>query len=281
MEFITIPQEASAWGARQRSKNRSVGFVPTMGALHKGHMSLINRAKQDCGSVVCSVFVNPLQFNNPEDLAKYPRQVAHDRAMLERAGCDAVFVPVAEELYAGRSTRTFDLGGLDFKLEGASRPGHFQGVANVIERLFHFVRPDAAFFGEKDRQQLAVIRRLTAGERWPVRIVGCPTLRESNGLAMSSRNQRLSPEERELASVLFRALSTVQEVAFKTTAEEARQAGLALLAREPVVRLDHLEIVDSMTLDPLADWGERTDAVCVVAAFIGPVRLIDNITLRR
>lgn len=252
-----------------------------MGALHKGHMSLINRAKQECGSVVCSVFVNPLQFNNPDDLAKYPRQLDKDRAMLEETGCDAVFVPVADHLYTGHSPRTFDLGGLDSKLEGASRPGHFQGVANVIERLFHFIRPDAAFFGEKDRQQLAVIRTLTAGERWPVRIVGCPTLRETNGLAMSSRNQRLTAEEREKASVLFRAMVRVQEQSFKVPVQDARGAGLAVLGEVPEVRLDHLEVVDSTTLDPLQDWGDRTEAVCVVAAFIGPVRLIDNITLRR
>lgn len=252
-----------------------------MGALHEGHMSLINRAKQECGSVVCSVFVNPLQFNNPEDLAKYPRQLDKDRTMLEEAGCDAVFVPLADHLYAGHSPRTFDLEGLDSKLEGASRPGHFQGVANVIERLFHFVRPDAAFFGEKDRQQLAVIRTLTAGERWPVRIVGCPTLRETNGLAMSSRNQRLTAEEREKASVLFRALACVLDRSFKVPVEQARVAGLAVLDEVPEVRLDHLEIVDSTTLDLLQDWGERTEAVCVVAASIGPVRLIDNITLRR
>ena len=252
-----------------------------MGALHDGHMSLVSRAKEEGGRVICSVFVNPLQFNNPEDLAKYPRQLDKDRAMLEETGCDAVFVPVADHLYAGHSPRTFDLGGLDSKLEGASRPGHFQGVANVIERLFHFVRPDAAYFGEKDRQQLAVIRTLTAGERWPVRIVGCPTLREPNGLAMSSRNQRLSLEEREQAAVLFRALTRVQQASFTSTFEEAKQAGMDELASEPAVRLDHLEIVDSITLDPLLGWGDRTEAVCVVAAFIGPVRLIDNITLRR
>lgn len=252
-----------------------------MGALHDGHISLINKAKEECASVICSVFVNPLQFNNPEDLANYPRQLERDERLLEQAGCDAVFVPGTEQLYAGHLPREFDLDGLDRKLEGASRPGHFQGVANVIERFFHFIRPDAAFFGEKDRQQLAVIRRLTAGERWPVRIVGCPTLREPSGLAMSSRNQRLSPEERERASVLFRALSRVQQVSFHRAVAEARQAGLAVLAHEPAMRLDHLEIVDSMTLDPLFDWGDRTEAVCVVAAFIGPVRLIDNITLRR
>lgn len=252
-----------------------------MGALHDGHISLISRAKEECGAVICSIFVNPLQFNNPEDLANYPRQLDRDHVLLEQAGCDALFVPATELLYGGRVPRVFNLDGLDSKLEGASRPGHFQGVANVIERFFHFVRPDAALFGEKDRQQLAVIRKLTAGERWPVRIVGCPTLREPTGLAMSSRNQRLSPEERERASVLFRALSRVQQVSFQWAVGEARQAGLAVLDQEPALRLDHLEIVDSMTLEPLLDWGDRTEAVCVVAAFIGPVRLIDNITLRR
>lgn len=252
-----------------------------MGALHDGHISLMARAKEEYSSVICSIFVNPLQFNNPEDLANYPRQLDRDQVLLEQAGCDAVFVPGTEQLYGGRVPRVFNLDGLDSKLEGASRPGHFQGVANVIERFFHFVRPDAAFFGEKDRQQLAVIRRLTAGERWPVRIVGCPTLREPTGLAMSSRNQRLSHEGREQAAALFRALTRVQQASFVGSVADAKRAGLAEVALEPALRLDHLEIVDSITLDPLHEWGDRPEAVCVVAAFIGPVRLIDNITLRR
>ncbi|MEO8066847.1 MAG: pantoate--beta-alanine ligase [Flavobacteriales bacterium] len=281
MEFITDPAAASEWSAQQRRKGSTVGFVPTMGALHAGHMSLIAKAKGVHRSVACSIFVNPLQFNNQEDLAKYPRQPRVDRELVAEARCDMLFAPESERIYEGHTTRHYDLGGLDTVLEGTSRPGHFQGVVNVVERLFHYVRPDAAYFGEKDRQQLTVLRYAARAERWPETLVGCATVRDSDGLALSSRNQRLSSGERQQATVLFKALTQVATMAFKVPVAEARNMGIQTLVQEPAVRIDHLEIVDIATMRPIREWGDRAEALAVIAAFVGPVRLIDNITLRR
>jgi pantoate--beta-alanine ligase len=174
LELIASPAEAASWSAAARRARHQVGFVPTMGALHQGHLSLVERALAECGRVACSIFVNPLQFNDPNDLARYPRQVEKDREMLAAAGCDMLFTPEAQDIFEAFSPKEYALDGIDDVLEGPSRPGHFQGVANVVERLFHYVRPDIAYFGEKDRQQLAVIRHLTRALRWPVKIVGCP-----------------------------------------------------------------------------------------------------------
>jgi len=258
-----------------------VGFVPTMGALHEGHLDLVHRAKALCDHVVCSIFVNPLQFNNAEDLRHYPRQMEQDRALLAEAGCDALFAPEKEAIFAQFTPTTYDLGGLDGFWEGPSRPGHFQGVVNVVERLFHFVRPDHAFFGEKDRQQLTIIRHVGRDQLWPERIVPCPTVRAADGLALSSRNARLSLEERKQATVLHRALLHAATSAFRNSVEETSKAALETLSTVPEVRLDHFGIADVDTLEPLTAWGKRTEAVALVAAFVGPVRLIDNITLRR
>ena len=264
-----------------RRESRSIGFVPTMGALHEGHLALVARAKAECGAVCASIFVNPLQFNNPEDLRHYPRQLEQDRRFLEEAGCDMLFAPEEASVYQDHTPRTFHLGGLDEVLEGPSRPGHFQGVVNVVERLFHYVRADSAYFGEKDRQQLAVISHVARTLRWPERIVPCETLRAADGLALSSRNQRLNPEERAIAPVIHRSLRALQEAAFRLPVKEARAAGERVLATVPALRLDYLAIVDPLSLRPLENWGERDVAVALIAAWLGPVRLIDNITLRR
>lgn len=264
-----------------RRKGRSIGFVPTMGALHEGHLALVARAKAECSVVCASIFVNPLQFNDPEDLRHYPRQLDLDRRLLSAAGCDMLFAPGEASIFQGHTPRKFDLGGLDEVLEGPSRPGHFQGVVNVVERLFFYVRPDAAYFGLKDRQQLTVISHVAGRLHWPERIVPCETLRADDGLALSSRNQRLSLEERAIAPTLYRSLLAVREMAFKTSVAEARSAGERTLAEEPAIRLDHLDIADATTLQPLEEWGARQEAVALIAAWLGPVRLIDNITLRR
>jgi pantoate--beta-alanine ligase len=228
-----------------------------------------------------SVFVNPLQFNDPKDLQHYPRQPEEDLRLLATAGCDMVLMPEAAELFQDHVPREYDLGGLDTVMEGASRPGHFQGVANVVERLFHYVRPDSALFGEKDRQQLAVLRHVAAARHWPVRILGHPIVRAADGLALSSRNQRLSPAERALAPVLYKALLAVRSASFHGPVEEARMAGLAVLDGVEGIRLDYLCIADPATLQPLASWAGHSEAVALIAAQVGPVRLIDNITLRR
>lgn len=252
-----------------------------MGALHEGHLALVRHAHEHADTVVASIFVNPLQFNDKKDLERYPRDPEEDRRMLKEVGCEMVLAPVAEELFNDFTPKKYDLDGLDTILEGASRPGHFQGVVNVVERLFHYVRPDLALFGEKDRQQLAVIHHVTARLRWPVEIIAHPIVRAEDGLALSSRNQRLSAEEREMAPVLYRALQAVQEAAFKSPVKDALQAGLQMLAETPSVQLDYLQVAHPDTLQPLKNWDEAPEATALIAAQVGPVRLIDNITLRR
>lgn len=281
MDRLSVPSEAAAWSAAQRRQGGRVGFVPTMGALHAGHLALVAEARRQCDRVAASIFVNPLQFNNPEDLARYPRQPEADARLLEEAGCDMLFQPDAEGLYHGTSPLRYELHGLDLHWEGPSRPGHFQGVVNVVERLFHYVRPDRAFFGEKDRQQLTIIRHVANTLHWPTVIVPCPTLRETDGLAMSSRNQRLGPADRARAPLLYRALQAVADLAFHHSVEEARQAGLDVLAGDPEIQLDHLGIAHPDTLVPLTQWDGLDRAVALIAAQVGPVRLIDNLDLRR
>lgn len=252
-----------------------------MGALHPGHIALVQQARIICPSVAASIFVNPLQFNDPEDLARYPRRPEQDVKMLEAANCDMAYLPSADDLFSDLPSITYDLEGLDTLWEGASRPGHFQGVVNVLERLFHFVRPDVAFFGEKDRQQLAIIRHVARRYHWPVRIIGIPTQRAADGLALSSRNQRLSPEERKVAPALHEALEAMAGLAFKTPIAETQQAGLDLLNKFSSIELDHLAIVHPDNFRPLPDWNGIDHAVALIAAQVGPVRLIDNITLHR
>lgn len=252
-----------------------------MGALHEGHLDLVRKARSACDKVVCSIFVNPLQFNNPEDLARYPQQPAEDQALLESTGCDALFFPTKQDLFAGFTPTKYDLGGLDRHWEGPSRPGHFQGVVNVVERLFFHVRPDAAFFGEKDRQQLAIVRFVANDQHWPERIVACPTVRTADGLALSSRNLRLNEAERVQATVLSKALKATRSHAFRAPVEEALAAGLDLLRGEQGVVLDYFGVAHPVTLEPLKEWGQLPEAVALIAAQVGPVRLIDNMTLNR
>lgn len=281
MDLISTPSAAAEWTAARRREGRKVGFVPTMGALHDGHMRLIHRALGDDQAVVCSVFVNPLQFTNPSDLAHYPRTIERDSAMLKEAGCHMLFHPTDEAIYAGFRPKTYALGGLDALWEGASRPGHFQGVVNVVERLFHYVRPDRAYFGEKDRQQLTIIKHVASELRWPEEIIPCPIVREPDGLAMSSRNQRLGAEDRQRAAVLHRTLRAVAGAALNEDVGMARSKGLAVLREEPSVELDYLAIVDPSTLQPLDEWKQHLEAVALIAAQVGPVRLIDNLILHR
>ena len=255
--------------------------MPTLGALHSGHIALVQQARSLCSSVAASIFVNPLQFNDPEDLARYPRRPEEDVKMLHAANCDMAYLPSADDLFRDLPSITYDLEGLDLLWEGASRPGHFQGVVNVLERLFHFVRPDVALFGEKDRQQLAIIRHVARRYHWPVRIIGVPTQRAADGLALSSRNQRLSPEERKEAPALHQALEAMAGLAFRNPPADTRQAALDLLKQYPRIELDHLAIVHPENFQPLQDWNGTDEAVALIAAQVGPVRLIDNITLYR
>lgn len=281
MQVLTDPNQAAAWSAGVRRAGRTIGFVPTMGALHAGHKSLIDRAVGDGHATVSSIFVNPLQFNSADDLARYPRQLEKDLELLGATGCEMVFTPSADRLYQTFRPRQYDIGELDQVLEGPLRPGHFQGVVNVVERLFHYVRPDVAYFGEKDRQQLAVIQYVARQQRWPERIIGCPTLREADGLAMSSRNQRLSAGERTVATSLYRALRAVETGLAAGDPGNALAAGRAVLAAEPSIRTEYLALADPISLRPVEAWNDRTELVALVAAWVGSVRLIDNISVRR
>jgi pantoate--beta-alanine ligase len=262
-------------------RQRIIGFVPTMGALHEGHLSLIRAAKEKCHVVAVSIFVNPTQFAPGEDFTRYPRTFDADRAALEKEKIDFLFAPSAEEMYPSDSTTYINVEEIADRLCGRSRPGHFRGVATVVSKLFNIVQPDFAFFGLKDAAQYAIIRRMVRDLNIPVEIVGCPIVREPDGLAMSSRNVYLSPEERRQAIVLSRALKKVEgnfragERDMQKLIAIARQ----LIAAEPDVRLDYFEIVDPDTLAPLTAIGNQP-ALAAVAAFVGNTRLIDNTLLR-
>jgi pantoate--beta-alanine ligase len=250
-----------------------------MGALHAGHLSLVRAAKARCGVVAASIFVNPTQFGPTEDFAKYPRSFDADCAALASEGVDIVFAPTVEEMYPKGETTWVTVEGVSERLDGASRPGHFRGVATVVAKLFHVIEPDVAFFGQKDAAQLAVIRRMVRDLNFPVEVVGCPIVREFDGLAMSSRNVYLSPEERRRALVLQRCLQSVEN-AFRggeTDAARLRENGRGVIAGEPGVRLDYFDIVDPETLEPVDCIARPT--LVAVAAYVGSTRLIDNVVL--
>jgi pantoate--beta-alanine ligase len=268
----------AASGAARRAGKR-LGFVPTMGALHEGHLSLVRAARSSCDALAASIFVNPTQFAPNEDLAKYPRSFERDRELLEREGVELLFAPSVEEMYPAGAVTWVTVEGLSDKLDGRSRPGHFRGVATVVAKLFHIVDPDAAFFGQKDAAQVAIIRRMVRDLNLPTEIVVCPIVRESDGLAMSSRNAYLDGDQRKRALALHRALTRVQRMADEgqRKTSELVAAGRAEFVGESSVRLDYLEIVDPDTLDPV-DSISRC-ALVAVAAFVGSTRLIDNILL--
>jgi len=268
----------AASGAARRA-GRRLGFVPTMGALHEGHLSLVRAARSSCDALAASIFVNPTQFAPNEDLAKYPRSFERDRELLEREGVELLFAPSVEEMYPAGAVTWVTVEGLSDKLDGRSRPGHFRGVATVVAKLFHIVDPDAAFFGQKDAAQVAIIRRMVRDLNLPTEIVVCPIVRESDGLAMSSRNAYLDADQRKRALALHRALTRVQRMADggQRKTSELVAAGRAEFVGESSVRLDYLEIVDPDTLDPVDSISSC--ALVAVAAFVGSTRLIDNILL--
>lgn len=261
-----------------RGEGKSIGLVPTMGALHAGHISLVDRARRDNDVVVVSVFVNPTQFNNPTDLATYPRTEEADVAKLEAAGVDIAFIPAVEEIYPEPDTRQFDLGPVAEVMEGAMRPGHFNGVAQIVSKLFGYVRPTRAYFGEKDFQQIAVIRRMAQIEGFDeLEIIDCPIKREADGLAMSSRNVRLTAEQREMAPVIHRTLDESLLWASTHTVGQTKQFVIDTINSFPFMKVEYYEIVDALTMQPIADWADAEQAVGCVTVFCGDVRLIDNI----
>jgi len=263
----------------KRDSGLTVGLVPTMGALHEGHLSLIRRAKKENDVVVASVFVNPVQFNNPVDLEKYPRTPEKDVALLESAGCDAVFMPSVEEMYPTKVEDHYDFGTIEHVMEGACRPGHFNGVAIVVRKLFEIVEPNRAYFGEKDFQQQAIIRKLVKDYNLKLEIVPCDIVREKDGLAMSSRNMRLSAEERAIAPLIYKVLR--ETVANVETMSPAEMKALALKKYADIKQFDveYVEIADETTLQTVTDWKDSEHARIFVALQLGPVRLIDNLRI--
>jgi len=262
-----------------RREGKRIGFVPTMGALHEGHLSLVRAARQRSDAVVVSIFVNPLQFGPTEDLARYPRDLQGDSTLLKNEGVEIVFVPTAEEMYPAGAATYVTVAGLSERLCGRSRPGHFRGVTTVVSKLFNAIEPNFAFFGQKDAAQHAIIRKMVRDLNFAVAIVVCPIVREPDGLAMSSRNTYLSVEQRRSALALSRTLRKMEEMAKGGDRSVAAliEAGKQEVSREPGVRLDYLEIVDSDTLEPLADV--RTGSLVAIAALVGTTRLIDNIVI--
>lgn len=279
MKVIRKADELRRWSARQHEAGRSVGFVPTMGALHQGHLSLVARARGENDCVAVSVFVNPTQFNNPDDLLKYPRTEDADLLALEAAGVDVAFVPTVEEMYPEPDTRVFDLGPVAEVMEGKMRPGHFNGVAQVVSRLFDMVHPTRAYFGEKDFQQIAVIRKMVAleGGYDGLEIVDVPIKREDDGLAMSSRNVRLTPDMRSAAPAIYRALQQGVDYAATHSVAETTAHVVELINAVPGLETEYFQIVDGPTCLPIADWSESRQPVGCVTVYAGDVRLIDNI----
>jgi pantoate--beta-alanine ligase len=279
MKICNTIEEMRAACREAKRGGKRLGFVPTMGALHEGHLSLVRAAKASCDVVTASIFINPLQFGPREDLGKYPRDFDRDCRLLENESVDLLFAPAVEEMYsAGASTRV-EVEGLSDKLDGRSRSGHFRGVSTVVAKLFHIIQPDAAFFGQKDAAQLAIIRRMVRDLNFPVEIIAGPIVRESDGLAMSSRNAYLNPEERKQALVLHRSLLCVKKIWEEGERDLARliAAGREEVAKEKSVRLDYFEIVDADTLESTADVADG--ALVAVAALVGATRLIDNVVL--
>ena len=277
MRVFTTTREIQQHLADLRNKGLSTGLVATMGALHQGHLSLIQQAKKDNDLVICSIFVNPTQFNDPADLEKYPRPIAHDTQMLEQAGCDILFNPEVTEMYADNEHWHLALGEIEHLLEGKFRPGHYQGVTQVVYKLFNIIKPDTAYFGQKDYQQIMVITKMVELLNLPVKLVMCPILREEDGLAMSSRNIHLTAEDREHSLILSKTLNWV-----KGNFDSNNIAGLQDKAAEAInaeegVSLEYFELTDGDTLHPANQTTKNV--VALVAARVGKTRLIDNVLI--
>lgn len=278
METITNSEELRrALGSRDRS---GIGFVPTMGALHAGHRSLVERARRECETVVVSVFVNPTQFNDKTDLKNYPRTPEADLRLLEEVGADYVFMPSVEEVYPEPDTRTFDFGMIDKVMEGATRPGHFNGVAQVVSRLFDLIKPAKAYFGEKDFQQIAVIRDMVRQLNIPVEIIPCPIVRGEDGLALSSRNTLLDTDHRTAAPYIYKVLKAAVEKSHQTTPDQLAAWVTAQVESNPLLKVIYFQVVDAATMQQVRTWEESPAIQGCIAVQAGDIRLIDNIKLR-
>jgi pantoate--beta-alanine ligase len=291
--FYSIP-ELKKYLNSIRSQQKTIGLVPTMGALHTGHISLVNAAKAQSDVVISSIFVNPTQFNDPNDLKNYPRTMDTDQELLKNAGCNILFAPEITEIYSPEELelkkqqiedkswsngKNVDFGLLDKIMEGADRPGHFNGVAQVVSKLFRIIEPHKAFFGQKDFQQVAIIRSMVKQLDIPVEIITCPIMRETDGLAMSSRNVRLSPEERKKAPLISKTLFKIKELSTTKTFAELKAYAEAEINSESAMRLNYFEIVNAETLQPVQSFSQAKSVVACIAVKLGTVRLIDNIML--
>jgi len=279
MQVAKTVREVRAWVRLARDEGKSIGFVPTMGYFHEGHLSLMRRAKTECDLCVVSLFVNPTQFGPSEDFQRYPRDFARDAAMAESVGVDLLFAPDVEEMYPEGYQTYVEVTEVTRRLEGAARPGHFCGVATVCTKLFNIVQADRAYFGKKDYQQLKVIQRMVRDLNLPIEIVPCETVREPDGLAMSSRNVYLNPDERRAAAVLYRALCAGRDaiLAGERDAKKVQVLVEQVIATEPLLKTEYVDVADAETLEPLTDL--RDEVVISLAARVGAARLIDNVTV--
>lgn len=276
MQIFKEIRALKAFLKEKKSQNQSIGFVPTMGALHRGHLNLVAESKKGNSITVCSIFVNPTQFNNPTDLEKYPRTPEHDAKLLEQGGCDILFLPETAEMYSGKSLIKFDFAGLDKILEGTFRPGHFSGVALVVSKFFNIVQPTRAYFGQKDFQQFKIISMLVRDLNFDLELICVPTTREVNGLALSSRNARLTKQDRAQATVLHQSLLFAHDsLAQKKKLSDIKPA-IQKMFDDADVRLEYFELADQENLNLLDSVYPSNPAVLLVAAYVGEVRLIDN-----
>ncbi len=281
MKIFNTIRETREYITSMKSAGKSIGFVPTMGALHDGHLSLLRQANTQNDLVATSIFVNPIQFNNPDDLEKYPRPLSEDVKKLEDLACDILFNPDVDEMYPEQVLDKYNFGHLDKVLEGKYRPGHFNGVAVVVKKLFEVIAPDRAYFGMKDYQQLLIIRTMVEKLHIPVEIIPCPTVREPDGLAMSSRNMRLTPHERSIAPVIYRVLQDVKEKAGQVPVAEAEKWATTQINKYEEMNVEYFSIVDADTLLPVTNWDDAQHIIALTAVFLGDVRLIDNLILRQ
>lgn len=280
MKIVRTRAELSQIRAEYAIQQQTIGFVPTMGALHNGHISLINIAKQKTSAVFVSIFVNPTQFNDPKDLEKYPRPIERDIDLLQKAGCDLLFLPSVEEIYPSKEVWDHDFGVIASRWEGAMRPGHFSGVGQVVKRLFELVNPTYAFFGQKDYQQTLIVKKLIADFNLPVILEVCPIVREDNGLAMSSRNVRLNDGQRSIAAIIYRCLQGMKEAWNKGVAvEEIIKEGKKLLETQEGVEIEYLAICDVEDLTAITTNTHQKNAIAIIALRLGGTRLIDNMLL--
>lgn len=284
MKVINKTSDLQAIIEQFKNDGKSIGLVPTMGALHKGHLSLVKNSISNNDITVVSIFVNPTQFNNPNDLASYPRTVEKDLELLQTVGCDVVFAPEADDIYSQSETDSrfeFDFEGLDKVMEGKFRPGHFNGVVQIVSKLFDLVRPNRAYFGEKDFQQLAIIRLMTRRYNLPIEIVPCPIVREDSGLALSSRNSLLKDNEKQVAQHIYAVLNESRQFVPQTEVEELKQCVIAAIEQKPELKVEYFDIVDGHTLKSIGKWDESDYVVGCITVFCGNVRLIDNICYKK